>query len=112
MCGNFCRNGLLSGENGVKNLVGRAAVSLCGHDTGKIYFIVGVRKADDGGELLLLADGRTRRMDNPKAKKPKHVTVLKAVDEGIGKALINGDRVDDSVIVHALKELKKELGEP
>lgn len=112
MCGNFCKNGLLTVENGAKNPVGHAAVSLCGHDSGKIYFVVGVRKAGEKGEMLLLADGKKRGIDAPKLKKPKHVTVLKQTDEGIRTALLNGDRVDDSVIVHALKAVKKEIGTP
>ncbi|MBO4385175.1 MAG: hypothetical protein J5854_07130 [Clostridia bacterium] len=110
MRGFFCKNGLFSVEDGAKNPVGHAAVSLRGHDSGKIYFVVGVRKNDDGSEQVLLADGGSRRIDSPKSKKRKHVIVLKAADEGIRKALSNGDRVDDSVIVHALKQLKKELG--
>lgn len=112
MRGFFCKKCLLSDENGAKNPVGHAAVSLRGHDSGEIYFVVGIRDPGERGEMLLLADGGTRGIGSPKSKKRKHVTVLKQKDEGIRKALLDGDRVDDSVIVHALKAIKKEISTP
>ncbi len=45
-------------------------VSLAGHDRGKLYQVVGVRE-----ERLLLCDGRNRRLENPKRKSPRHVSV-------------------------------------
>ena len=63
-------------------------VSLAGHDSGRLYMVVGVR---DG--RLLLCDGRNRRTDNPKLKSPRHVRVTgrgedaPAGDSGIRKTL-------------------------
>lgn len=45
-------------------------VSRAGHDAGKSYMVTG---AD--GERLMLCDGKTRRMENPKSKSPKHVRI-------------------------------------
>ena len=42
-----------------------------GRDKGEVFCVVGV-----DGERLLLADGKRRKADRPKAKKPGHVTVL------------------------------------
>ena len=43
-----------------------------GRDKGEVFCVIGV----DREERLLLADGKRRKADRPKAKKPGHVTVL------------------------------------
>ena len=45
--------------------------SAAGHDKGALFCVVGTR-----GELLLLCDGKRRRLSKPKGKKPKHVEML------------------------------------
>lgn len=110
MRGFSCCNGPLSGEERSKKVLGHAAVSLAGHDSGKIYLIVGIKDPDRKGEMLLLADGRTRGFDRPKAKKTMHVRVLPHRDGAAAELLLKGARVDDSVIVHALKEAVGSLG--
>ena len=47
--------------------------SEAGRDKGEVFCVVGV---DREGERLFLADGKRRKADRPKAKKPGHVTVL------------------------------------
>ena len=51
--------------------VGRVAVSLSGHDAGRLYLVVG-----EENDLLLLANGKQRRLDSPKRKKRKHIRRL------------------------------------
>ena len=46
-------------------------LSLAGHDGGKLYVVTGER---DG--RLLLCDGRTRKIENPKSKSPKHMRLV------------------------------------
>ncbi|MBR6593704.1 MAG: KOW domain-containing RNA-binding protein [Clostridia bacterium] len=53
--------------------VGCPVVSLAGRDKGFYFCVIG---AD--GEHLLLADGRHRRIDNPKRKKLKHLLFIDA----------------------------------
>ncbi|MBQ4065784.1 MAG: KOW domain-containing RNA-binding protein [Clostridia bacterium] len=48
--------------------VGRIVVSLCGHDNGRLYLVVG-----EENEYLFLADGKIRRLQKPKRKKIKHI---------------------------------------
>ncbi len=43
-------------------------LSLAGHDKGRLYVVTGRQ-----GERLLLCDGRLRKLNDPKAKSPKHV---------------------------------------
>ena len=45
-------------------------VSLAGQDAGRLYMVTGT-----AGDRLLLCDGKTRRIDNPKCKSPKHVRI-------------------------------------
>lgn len=53
-------------------LKGRFVRSLSGRDKGMILVVVGV--TDEG--YLLLADGKTRKLETPKKKKQKHVELL------------------------------------
>ena len=53
-------------------LKGRFVRSLSGKDKGMILVVVGV--TDEG--YLLLADGKTRKLETPKKKKQKHAEML------------------------------------
>ena len=57
MCKNSCSYGLLSGSECREKALGRYAVSLRGHDRGKIYLVVGCGEDESGKPVLLLADG-------------------------------------------------------
>ena len=46
-------------------------MSLAGHDGGKLFMVTG-----KAGQRLLLADGRNRKLENPKTKSPKHVRLV------------------------------------
>ena len=48
--------------------VGSVVVSKMGHDAGKVYVIV-----DICGDFALVADGKTRKITNPKKKRLKHL---------------------------------------
>ena len=52
-------------------LLGRLVVSRAGHDKGTLLCVL----ATDG-EYLMLADGRRRKVQAPKRKKKKHVTLI------------------------------------
>ena len=108
MCNISCNYGLLSGPDSSKNVLGHYAASLSGHDSGKIYLVIGTGKAKDGAAMLLLSDGKKRPYDKPKAKKLKHAAVLREKDDGIASLLLEGRRVDDSLIVHSLKKVVKD----
>ena len=57
----------------VEYKLGFFAESLCGHDKGRIYMIVG-REGDRVG----LCDGSRRLIDNPKYKKTKHIQMIRS----------------------------------
>ena len=48
-------------------MTGMFAISLAGHDKGRMYVII-----KDDGEYVYLADGNIRPFERPKKKKRKH----------------------------------------
>ena len=56
-------------------LKGRVVRSKKGRDEGKVYIIMEI--IDD--DLLLLVDGKLRKLDRPKKKKVKHLYIYKDV---------------------------------
>ena len=55
-------------------MIGMLAVSRAGHDSTKVYVIVG-----EEDECVYLADGYTRTVDRPKKKNKKHIQIIKKV---------------------------------
>ncbi len=93
-----------------KDHLGRYAVSLAGHDVGKIYLVTGVEcgAVSASQTVLLLCDGRVRKAANPKRKKAMHLRVLAARDDELAYKLANGQAVTDAELVHSIKRFKAE----
>ena len=72
-------------------------VSLAGRDKGQFFFVV-----DTDGDYVLIADGKGRRLEQPKRKKRKHVRKLPQTDTRVAEKIRNGDKVLNS-------ELRREL---
>ncbi|MCH5165375.1 MAG: KOW domain-containing RNA-binding protein [Clostridiales bacterium] len=51
--------------------IGDIVISLAGHDMGKPFVVV----AEAGEQFVLIADGMSRGMDNPKLKRKRHLRV-------------------------------------
>ena len=51
--------------------------SAAGRDRGKLFAVLAVE-----GEYLLLADGKTRKVESPKRKKRRHVLLVAADETG------------------------------
>ena len=71
--------------------------SVAGRDAGSLFFVLAAE-----GDFLLLADGKQRRLENPKRKRRKHVEV---VQEGCGPA---ADKIRSSEKI-TNSELRKAL---
>ncbi|MBR0444112.1 MAG: KOW domain-containing RNA-binding protein [Clostridia bacterium] len=80
------------------NCLGRAVTSKAGRDKGRTFLIVGI--ADDNH--VLLADGETRKLANPKKKKLKHLRIEKDVSESICEKLTEGKKVFDAEVRKAI----------
>ena len=77
----------------IANLVQATA----GREQGKYFFVL-----ETDGEYLLLADGKSRRLEKPKRKKRKHIEQIPRTESRIAEKIRNGEKVLNS-------ELRKEL---
>ncbi len=84
--------------------VGDVCVSLSGHDAGLVLVVVGV--GDDG--YVYIADGKTRRLSEPKLKKKKHISIItKLSPEACEK--ISQRRINDSFLRREIARVKSEM---
>ena len=72
-------------------------ISLAGRDKGKLFYVVDV---EDG--YVLIADGKGRKLENPKRKKLKHVRRVSRTETRVALKIQNGDKVLNS-------ELRRDL---
>ena len=86
-------------------MTGYMALSLAGHDRGKLYLIVGEEK-----EYVYLADGKGRSCKNPKKKNKKHIQVVKKYENpAVAERLRRGESIDVSIIVQEVKACQKQM---
>lgn len=72
-------------------------ISIAGHDAGKLFYVI-----DTDGEYVLLANGKERKLENPKRKKLKHVRGVPRTETRVAEKLRSGDKVLNS-------ELRRDL---
>lgn len=84
--------------------IGQLVSSKTGRDAGKHYVVVGFGTAP----FILLADGRTRRVDHPKKKNVRHVMVHQAIADAVAEKVRQGQRVTDGDIRQALNAWLKQ----
>ncbi len=79
-----------------------------GRDKGGIFCVVGM---DQERTMLLLADGKRRKLSHPKAKKLGHVTQLidsqNLYDHPVIQSLQQGEPVSDRALRRALAAFKE-----
>ena len=68
-------------------------VSLAGRDKGQLFFVL-----DTDDLFVYIADGKGRRLEQPKRKKRKHVRKLPQTDTRVAEKIRNGDKVLNSVL--------------
>lgn len=71
---------------------GQLVKSLVGRDKGKHYLIIGFE-----GDKVLLADGRSRLINKPKKKNPKHLQPYRCVLNGMKERIRQGKLNDTEV---------------
>ena len=64
---------------------GQIVISKQGRDKGLPFVVVAIE-----GEFLYLADGKLRKIQNPKKKRPKHIQATNYIDVQLQDALIAG----------------------
>ena len=71
--------------------------SLAGRDKGKYFYVI-----DMEDNYVLIADGKGRKLENPKRKKLKHVRRVTRTETRVAVKIQNGDKVLNS-------ELRRDL---
>ena len=71
--------------------------SLAGRDKGKFFYVMDVEE-----NYVLIADGKGRKLENPKRKKLKHVRRVTRTETRVAAKILNGDKVLNS-------ELRRDL---
>ena len=71
--------------------------SLAGRDKGKFFYVI-----DTEDNYVLIADGKGRKLENPKRKKLKHVRRVSRTETRVALKIQNGDKVLNS-------ELRRDL---
>lgn len=72
---------------------GQIVKSKAGRDLGKLFVIIDIKD-----EYLYLVDGTTRRLDNPKKKKRKHVQPVNHIIDEIKSKLTQGEQLNNAEI--------------
>ena len=72
-------------------------ISLAGRDQGKLFYVIDVE-----GDYVLIADGKGRKLEDPKRKKLKHVRRVSRTETRVAAKLLQGDKVLNS-------ELRRDL---
>ena len=75
-----------------------------GRDQGKLFIVLAVQ-----GDYLLLADGKSRKVESPKRKKRKHVLFVAADETRVSQKIINDEKVTNSELRRTLAAYREEV---
>lgn len=74
--------------------LGQLVKATAGRDEAQYFFIVGFPKTG----YILLANGKQRKIAQPKLKKIKHIKKLNIVDEEIHEKLVSSKEITDNLL--------------
>jgi len=74
-------------------------ISTAGRDKGKLFFVLGTEE-----DFLLLADGKTRRLERPKRKKRKHAVLAARYECRTADKIRSGEKVTNSELRRTLAQ--------
>ena len=75
-----------------------------GRDKGKLFVVLDVE-----GEFLLLADGKTRKVENPKRKKRRHVLFVSAEKTRLSEKITGNVKFTNSELRRTLAAFRDEV---
>jgi ribosomal protein L14E/L6E/L27E len=84
-----------------KARVGQLVIATAGRDANRKFIITCI--IDD--QYVYISDGVTRKLENPKKKKLKHLKLTKYVAEEIAQSLQQNANITNSVISKCIKSL-------
>lgn len=85
--------------------IGQLVTSASGRDFGKNYVVIGT----DGDKYVWVADGRYRKVEQPKRKNNKHLLGRDAVASEIAERLQMGEKITNSQVRKVLAELNAKV---
>ena len=71
--------------------------SIAGRDTGDLFFVLAAE-----GDFLLLADGKRRRVEQPKRKRRKHVVLVGQSDAPVALKIRSSEKITNSELRRAI----------
>ena len=74
-----------------------------GRDKGKLFYVL-----DTQGEYLLLADGKSRKVESPKRKKRRHVLFVAAEENRLSGKIKGEEKITNSELRRALAAYRDE----
>ena len=74
-----------------------------GRDKGKLFYVL-----DTQGEYLLLADGKSRKVESPKRKKRRHVMFVAAEENRLSGKIKGEEKITNSELRKALAAFREE----
>lgn len=80
--------------------VGQLVCSKAGRDEGQYYLIFEINES-----IILVADGKVRKVENPKKKNIKHLRFLPKVAEEVAKRLNGGNPPSNAEVRKAIQNL-------
>jgi ribosomal protein L14E/L6E/L27E len=80
-------------------LPGQVVRSNAGRDAGAIYMVIGLKTP----AVVLLVDGRVRKMAKPKTKNIRHISILCSIDQDITVKVASGKEITDEDIRRAIR---------
>ena len=75
-----------------------------GRDKGKLFVVLSVE-----GEYLLLADGKSRKVESPKRKKRRHVLFVAADENRLSEKIKSDEKITNSEIRRTLAGYRTEV---
>ena len=74
--------------------------STAGRDKGDLFFVLATE-----GDFLLLADGKQRRLENPKRKRRKHVALVGESHSLVAEKIRSSEKITNSELRKAIAAL-------
>ena len=87
-------------EIATSNIVRSAA----GRDQGKLFVVLAVE-----GEYLLLADGKSRKVETPKRKKRRHVEFFAAEETRVSEKIKSNEKITNSELRRTIAAYRGEV---
>ena len=79
-------------------------ISLAGRDQGKLFYVI-----ETDGTYVTIADGKGRKLENPKRKKLKHVRRVSRTDSRVAQEISSGEKLLNSELRRDLAKFGQEF---